>query len=258
MPRLLGMDVLATRLGWFRGDPAGCGPTPRADSRAFRLILLGPPGVGKGTQAELLCQRLRTCHLSTGDLFRAAACGGSPTPAMAAALAAMGRGELVSDKLVIATVAERAGCLQCRGGFLLDGFPRTLAQAEALTAMFQRLGVTLDGVIAYDLPTEEIVGRLGGRRTCVDCKAVYHMTSHPPAKRGACDHCGGQLVERDDDKPEAVRVRMDQYAAETAPLAEYYARRGELISIAATGRPDEIFRRTVDLLEARIAGPTPG
>ena len=151
------------RTTWFRGDAPGEPPPPVA-GRPYRLVLLGPPGVGKGTQAELLCEALGACHLSTGDVFRAAACQGTPSPALRAAVDAMRRGELVPDAVVIELVRERAGCLRCRGGFLLDGFPRTVAQAEALEALLVEQGVALDAVVSYELPLDEVVARLSDRR----------------------------------------------------------------------------------------------
>jgi adenylate kinase len=162
----------------------------------------------------------------------------------------MRRGELVSDALVVALVRERARCLRCRGGFLLDGFPRTLAQAEALDVLLAEQGVSLDAVVDYELRIEEIVGRLGGRRTCPGCKAVYHVATRPPAVAGACDHCGGGLVQRQDDRPEAVRVRMQSYQVSTRPLTDYYGRTGKLVTIQASGTPAEILERTLAALRA--------
>ena len=160
------------RAAWFEGGEAKCDVPPSTRERAYRLVLLGPPGVGKGTQAELLCKALGTCHLSTGDVFRAAQCQSEHSPALTTALEAMRRGELVSDGLVVSMVSERSGCLGCGGGFLLDGFPRTAAQAEALDELLDMQGVHLDAVLSYELPLHEIVDRLSGRRTCSKCKAV--------------------------------------------------------------------------------------
>ena len=212
----------------------------------------GPPGVGKGTQAQLLCDKLRTCHLSTGDLFRAASCDTNPSPAMSAALVAMRRGELVSDELVMSMVRERSGCLTCHGGFLLDGVPRTLDQARTLEALMDELGVDLDGVLLYELPLAQIVDRLGGRRTCMECRAVCHVGASPPAVDGICDYCGGALMQRDDDRPEAVRVRMEAYREATQPLTDFYAARDKLISISADGEPREIAQRTLQSLDDRL------
>jgi adenylate kinase len=218
-------------------------------------VLLGPPGVGKGTQAELLSQRLGACHLSTGDVFRAAKglaeCERSP--AMNAALDYMKRGDLVPDVTVLELVRERVGCLRCGGGFLLDGFPRTVAQAEAVSKMLQAEEIRLDAVVSYELPLEEIVTRLSGRRTCTQCKAVFHVTGRPPKQAGVCDQCGGHLVQREDDRPESIRVRMVAYEQSTAPLADYYRRLGVLTPIEAVGQPEEICQRTIALLETRRA-----
>jgi adenylate kinase len=214
-------------------------------------VLLGPPGVGKGTQAELLCKTLGTCHLSTGDVLRAAQCQTEHSPALQAALEAMNRGELVSDSLVVSLVGERSGCLRCGGGFLLDGFPRTAAQAEALDELLDRQGVRLDAVLSYELPLNEIVDRLGGRRTCSKCKAVFHVTARPSHRGGICDICGGELVQREDDRPDSIRVRMKAYEESTRPLADYYQRTGRLMTISAAGSPEAILERTLTALQRR-------
>jgi adenylate kinase len=242
------MTAQRQREVWFLGGDARCEPPP-APPRTYRLVLLGPPGAGKGTQAELLCQPLGTCHLSTGDLFRAAQCQAEPSPALAAALAAMRRGELVPDDVVVSLVRERAECLRCCGGCLIDGFPRTVAQA--LDAMLAHLGVALDAVLNYELPLDEVVARLGGRRTCPACKAVYHVSSRPPRVEGTCDECGGQLVRREDDRPESIRVRMRAYEESTRPLADYYRRAGKLVPVPASGTPEEILRCSLAALHDR-------
>jgi adenylate kinase len=149
-------------------------------------------------------------------------------------------------------VRERSSCLRCQGGFLLDGFPRTVAQAEALQGMLHELGLKLDGVVDYQLPIEEIVTRLSGRRTCSSCKAVYHLTTKPPQVEGQCDHCGAILFQREDDRPESVQVRMEAYAQSTAPLTDYFQRLGLLITVPAEGSPKTIFQRTLQTLEARV------
>jgi adenylate kinase len=243
----------SNRLAWFRGSGFQCEPLPVPRERTYRLVLLGPPGVGKGTQAELLCGRLGTCQLSTGDLFRAGACDSESSPAMQAALEVMRRGELVSDELVMSMVRERAGCLRCHGGFLLDGIPRTLTQAEILASILAELGVELDAVLSYELPLEEIVDRIGGRRTCSQCKAIYHATARPPSREGLCDRCGGTLVQRDDDRPDAVRIRMQTYREATRPVSEFYARRDKLIVVSAQGEPGEILGHSLQLLREHLA-----
>lgn len=242
-----------SREAWIHGDETLCQVpfTPR--ERRYRLVLLGPPGVGKGTQAKLLCEQIGTCHLSTGDLFRASQCIEHPSPAMAAGIEAMRRGELVSDDLVMSMIQERANCLRCGGGFLLDGVPRTLKQAELLEKALQELDVELDAVIAYDLPLEEIVDRLSGRRTCASCKAVYHVTANPPRVEGKCDDCGGELMQREDDQLDTVRVRMQAYTEATQPVAQFYAERGKLVTIDSHGRPAEIAQRTFDALKNHLA-----
>lgn len=234
------MEATRDRTAWLKGGTARCKRLPR------RLILLGAPGVGKGTQAELLSRQLGACHLSTGDIFRAAKslqpC--ERTAAMAAALEYMRRGDLVPDETVLALVAERGRCLRCEGGFLLDGFPRTVAQAEALEQLLISQKVKLDAVLNYELPLENVVARLSGRRTCPGCKAVFHVEARPPKVKGVCDHCKGSLYQREDDRPESIRVRMDAYEKSTAPLADFYRRRKLLVPILAEGEPEEIFERT--------------
>jgi adenylate kinase len=237
------------RAAWFEGGEAKCDVTPASSTRAFRLVLLGPPGVGKGTQAELLCKALGTCHLSTGDVFRAAQCQTEHSPALKSALDAMRRGELVSDGLVVSMVSERSGCLSCYGGFLLDGFPRTVAQAEALDELLEQQGVSLDAVLSYELPLAEIVDRLSGRRTCSRCKMVFHVTARPPAREGVCDSCGGELIQREDDRPDSIRVRMQAYEESTRPLATYYQHTGRLRTISAAGTPEAILERSLATLK---------
>ena len=246
------------RTGWLEGRDGPCVP-PGEPERPYRLVLLGAPGVGKGTQAELLAERLGACHLSTGDIFRAAKCRADVerSPALAEALDLMRRGELVPDATVLDLVRERARCLRCAGGFLLDGFPRTLAQAEALDGLLDGEKVALDAVIDYDLPIEDIVARLSGRRTCPGCKAVFHVTARPPRESGVCDHCGGELFQREDDRPSSVRVRMEVYAKSTRPLIEHYRRRGLLATISADGSPEEILGRTLAALDGRPRRPRP-
>jgi adenylate kinase len=242
------------RTAWFKGGGfSHCEPTESPRQGPYRLILLGPPGVGKGTQAQLLYQALGSCHLSTGDLFRAAQCQSAPSPALKSALAAMWRGELVPDTLVVSMVRERAGCLRCRGGFLLDGFPRTVAQAVALDALLDGLGVTLDAALSYELPLDELVDRLSGRRTCDRCKAVYHISARPPRARALCDRCGGRLIRREDDRPASIRVRMRAYEESTRPLLAYYQGRGKLVAIPARGTPAEILERSLKPLRDRRA-----
>ena len=242
-------------MAWIKGGAARCVTRPNRPVRPYRLVLLGPPGVGKGTQAELLSNSLGACPLSTGDVFRAAktldACDISP--AMESALEWMRRGELVPDETVLNLIRERSRCLRCGGGFLLDGFPRTVPQAEALDQLLRDLRVPLDGVLSYELPIDTIVSRLGGRRTCSGCKAVFHLAARPPKKENVCDYCERELVLRDDDRPGAVEVRMNAYERSTAPLKEFYRSKDLLLCISAAGSPEAIHHRTITLL-SRFAG----
>ena len=242
------MSAVNDRAAWLKAGNAVCSNPPcKAPAKAWRLVLLGAPGVGKGTQAELIHERLGSCHLSTGDVFRAAKTlpDGQRSPAMDQALNFMRRGELVPDQTVLDMVGERMRCLHCCGGFLLDGFPRTVAQAEALEKLMQREEVALTAVLNYDLPMEEIIARISGRRTCSNCKAVYHVTSRPPRVENVCDNCGGKLFQREDDRPESVRVRMAAYEKSTRPLIKFYQERGLLVPIIAGGTPEETFQSTM-------------
>jgi len=240
------------RAAWLQGPPAECLP-PEPQANPWRLVLLGAPGVGKGTQADLLHQRLGACHLSTGDVFRAATRSGcTPSPAMKAALEYMRRGALVPDATVWEMVRERSHCiLNCRG-FILDGFPRTLGQAESLKELMEKEKISLSAVVNYELPVDEIVQRLSGRRTCEKCKSIFHVTERPPKVEAVCDHCGGRLYQREDDRPESVKVRMQAYETSTMPLIQFYSGLGLLLPVAATGSPDAICARTTAALAACV------
>lgn len=247
------MSTSTNRAAWIQGPAAKCDITPEGALLPWRLILLGAPGVGKGTQADLLHRRLRACHLSTGDVFRAAGSqtGCEQTPAMMEAMAFMRRGELVPDSTVWEMVRERSGCLHCRGGFILDGFPRTLTQAAALQELLTRECLSLTAVVNYELPFEEIVARLGGRRTCEKCKTVYHLKERPSTVEGKCDRCGGGLFQREDDRPESIKVRIEAYEKSTAPLIRFYQDAGILLQVSAFGAPEDIFESTFTQLEAK-------
>jgi adenylate kinase len=247
------MSLKSERAAWLQGPAAQCETPAYEPPTPYRLVLLGAPGVGKGTQADLLHRNLGACHLSTGDVFRAA--GSQPecnqSPAMKDALAHMRRGELVPDATVWAMVRERKACLHCRGGFILDGFPRTLGQAESLQKFLRGEDLPLTAVVSYELTASEIVARLGGRRTCEKCKAVYHATERPSRVAGHCDRCGSNLIQREDDRPESINVRLDAYERSTAPLIEFYGKLGLLMPVSATGTPEEIYNRTVPELQSR-------
>lgn len=233
---------------WLYGQPVEC--TSPKPARAFHFVLLGAPGVGKGTQAEYLSEKYGAVQLSTGDVFRAAKASDASalSAAMQEAMEAMKAGKLVSDSTVVSMVRERMACLASDYGFLLDGFPRTVDQAEALDDMLAELGLKLDGVINYALGMEEVVRRLSGRRTCQQCKGTAHVIFSPPREEGVCDKCGGALFQRDDDKPESIRVRLKAYEESTAPLAQYYDAKGLLITIHAEGTPKAIFAETEKIL----------
>lgn len=243
------MSAPADRTAWLQGGTATCKATDAYPERCYRMVLLGAPGIGKGTQAELLCKSLGTCHLSTGDVFRAAKCSqGTLSPAMQAAMGYMTRGELVPDDTVIDMVRERIRCMKCDYGFLLDGFPRTVQQAESLDGMCQEAGLTLDAVLNYELPIDEVVARLSGRRTCRGCKTTFHVKTMPSKVEGVCDKCGGELYQREDDRPESIRVRLQAYERSTAPLKDYYEKTGLLITISADGTPQQVFEQTMSAL----------
>jgi adenylate kinase len=241
----VGVMPMHDRTAWLKGGDAVCKMPPRKPlDKAWRIVLLGAPGIGKGTQSEMLCERLGTCHLSTGDVFRTAKCleESEQTRSMKEALKFMRQGALVPDEIVLGLIRDRLRCLRCSGGFLLDGFPRTVSQAEALEKILQK--VSLTAVLNYELPLERVVARLSGRRTCSGCKAVFHVTTRPPKVAEICDHCGGSLYQREDDRPESIEVRMKAYENSTRPLINFYQDRGLLISISAEGSPEEIYQRT--------------
>lgn len=245
------MNAPRERTAWLQGNGAACRTPPHAVAQPSRLVLLGPPGVGKGTQAQLLSTHTGACALSTGDIFRNAKSGTlvRPSPAMRTAIACMNRGELVADDIVLSVVHERLRCLTCRGGFLLDGFPRTVAQAEALDRLLANEGLSIQAALYYDLPADVVVDRLAGRRTCPICKSAYHITSRPPKAPDRCDHCGSTLVQRADDDPAAVLVRMTAYNECTTPLIGYYRDRGQLHLIDASSTPVDVFQRTRRVLK---------
>ena len=241
------------RAAWLKGPAFKCSIKPTVQHRPWRLVLLGPPGVGKGTQAELLAAQFGACHLSTGDVFRTAkrmeSC--QATAGMGEALGFMRAGKLVSDELVMAMVAERSGCLHCAGGFILDGFPRTVQQAMDFDKLLATENIVLDAVIDYELSLDATIARAAGRLTCPNCHGVYHTASKLPKIVGVCDQCGGKLKQREDDRPEVACIRMRQYTAVTEPLTAYYQQRGVLIPISAEPSPSEIFANSRKALEAR-------
>ena len=194
----------------------------------MKIVLLGPPGAGKGTQAEVLTKKLLVPHISPGDMFRAAIKNGTAMGIEAKSY--MDRGQLVPDEVTVGIIKDRIAQSDCSGGFLLDGFPRTIAQAEALDKLLEDKG-GLDAVLNISVPLEKLVERLTGRRMCRKCGAIYHMLYNAPAKEGVCDACGGELYQRDDDKLETVTNRLDVYEAQTAPLIGFYEKQGKLFTV---------------------------
>lgn len=193
------------------------------------ILFLGAPGAGKGTQASMIARKFGIPHISTGDIFREAVSKGTELGKKAKEY--MDRGELVPDEIVIGIVKERIMADDCSNGFVLDGFPRTVAQAEALDKVLAEMGKKLDFVLNIVVSEEEVVKRLTGRRTCRNCGAVYHVVFNPPEKEGVCDVCGGELYQRDDDREETVRNRLKVYFEKTAPLIDYYRKKGVLVDI---------------------------
>jgi len=198
-----------------------------------RVAFLGPPGAGKGTQARELAQEWRVPHLATGDMLREAVAAGTPLGREAKGY--MDQGALVPDDVIIRMMGERLGKADAGRGFILDGFPRTIAQAEALAKLLKDLGQTLDTVIYFDVSEPELLRRLTGRRVCRACGHSYHMTSNPPKRAGVCDECGGELYQRDDDAETTVRKRLDVYQRQTAPLLDYYRQRSLLATVSGEG-----------------------
>lgn len=202
------------------------------------VILLGPPGAGKGTQAVNLAQRTGLLHLATGDMFRENV--RNQTELGRAAQRYMERGELVPDELTISMLLDRLGRDDAQLGSLLDGFPRTLEQAEALDTALAEQGAEIAAALLIDVSNDEVLRRLGGRWSCPDCGAVFHEVFSPPQAEGACDRCPAQLIQRDDDQPEAIRRRLDVYAEQTAPLIDWYQRSGKLRRVDGARPPDAV------------------
>jgi len=215
----------------------------------MRIVLLGAPGAGKGTQAKKLIEKYGIPQISTGDLLRAAVAAGTPLGKEAKSY--MDKGELVPDSVVLGMVEERLKQDDCKKGYILDGFPRNTVQAEALDKMLASLNMSLTAAVSVDVPFEDLMKRLTGRRTCKSCGQMYNVYFSAPKKEGACDKCGGELFQRDDDKEATIKKRLEVYTAQTEPLIGYYKNKGILKSVAGTGSIDEIFNKVVAILEGK-------
>jgi adenylate kinase len=213
----------------------------------LNLILLGPPGAGKGTQAKILIKKYDIPQISTGDMLRAAI--KDQTPMGVKAKSFMDSGALVSDEVVVGIVEERLAKQDCAKGFILDGFPRTVVQADALGSMLKELGKSIDHVISIEVDKVELLERITGRRTCRNCGKGYHIRFDPPRTAGVCDECGGELYQREDDSEDTMRTRLDVYERQTAPLISYYDSKSLLRSVKGTGAIEEIQQRLVQIVE---------
>ena len=214
----------------------------------MKIIMLGAPGAGKGTQAKKLAAKYEIPHISTGDIFRANIKEGTELGNKAKGY--MDQGLLVPDELVIDLVADRLTWEDAANGYVLDGFPRSIPQAEALTQALAARGEKVDYAIDIEIPDQNIIERMGGRRACVGCGATYHIVNIPPKKEDICDNCGQALILRDDDKPETVKKRLDVYHEQTQPLIDYYKEEGVLEEVDGTLEMDEVFGEIVKILEA--------
>ena len=214
----------------------------------MNLILLGPPGAGKGTQAKILIKKYGIPQISTGDILRSAV--KEQTPMGVKAKGFMDSGALVPDEVVVGIVEERIGKPDCTEGYILDGFPRTVAQADSLTVMLRNKGAGIDHVIAITVDNEELLKRITGRRTCKGCGAGYHVLYDPPKQADVCNECGGELYQRDDDREETMRRRLEVYEEQTSPLIAYYTDRNLLRTVDGMGDIDDIQRKLIGLIES--------
>lgn len=214
----------------------------------MKIIMLGAPGAGKGTQAKKIAEKYTVPHISTGDIFRANIKEGTELGLKAKQF--MDQGLLVPDEVTIGMLLDRIHQEDCKNGYVLDGFPRTIPQAESLTEALAGMGETIDYAIDVDVPDENIVNRMAGRRACLKCGATYHVEFAPPKKEGICDVCGSELVLRDDDKPETVQKRLSVYHEQTQPLIDYYKEKGVLHSVDGTQAMDAVFESITEILGA--------
>ena len=212
----------------------------------MKIIMLGAPGAGKGTQAKMLADKYMIPHISTGDIFRANIKNGTELGQKAKTY--MDQGLLVPDELVCDLVVDRVQQEDCKEGYILDGFPRTIPQAEALDAALANIGSKIDYAVNVEVPDEKIVNRMSGRRACVACGATYHIVHSPTKEEGICDRCGKELIVREDDKPETVTKRLNVYHEQTQPLIDYYTKQGALKEVDGTMNMDEVFNAIVNIL----------
>lgn len=216
---------------------------------SMRVVLLGAPGAGKGTQAKKLIDKYRIPQISTGDILRKAVADGTPLGKEAKVI--MDQGGLVSDKIVLGLVEERLKQPDCKAGYILDGFPRNTAQAEALDKMLAGMGASLTTALSIDVDMNDLLKRLTGRRTCKSCQQMYNIYFTPSKKQGVCDKCGGALFQRDDDKEETIKKRLDVYEKQTAPLISYYGKKKILKAVQGVGSVDDIFKKVCATLEGK-------
>ena len=214
----------------------------------MKIIMLGAPGAGKGTQAKMIADKYQIPHISTGDIFRANIKNGTELGKKAKEY--MDQGLLVPDELVVDLVVDRLSEADCANGCVLDGFPRTIPQAESLDAALAAKGEAIDFAVDVDVPDENIINRMSGRRACVACGATYHLVHIPTKVEGICDRCGEALILRDDDKPETVKKRLDVYHEQTQPLIDYYTKKNLLKSVDGTQDMEAVFQSIVDILGA--------
>ncbi len=213
----------------------------------MKIIMLGAPGAGKGTQAKMIADKFSIPHISTGDIFRANIKNGTELGMEAKKY--MDQGLLVPDELTVKILLDRVAQADCKNGYVLDGFPRTIPQAEVLDKALTELGDKIDYAINVDVPDENIINRMSGRRACVTCGATYHIVHIPPKTEGICDKCGAQLILRDDDKPETVKNRLNVYHEQTQPLIDFYSNKGVLKSVDGTQDMKDVFAAIVDILK---------
>ena len=214
----------------------------------MKIIMLGAPGAGKGTQAKMIAEKYGLPHISTGDIFRANIKNGTELGKEAKEY--MDKGLLVPDELTVRLLLDRVAKEDCKNGYVLDGFPRTIPQAEVLDAELEKLGEKVDYAVNVDVPDENIVNRMSGRRACVGCGATYHVVYAPTKKEGICDACGAELILRDDDKPETVQKRLSVYHEQTQPLIDYYRNKGILKDVDGTMEMDAVFQAITEILGA--------